>query len=84
MPAQLSSASAVEALELSQLARHAFTLAQKFNNYYHKYHIINEDDPRLKEMRALLVRLFRSRMERTLSILGIWNTSASSWCSSAC
>ncbi len=64
-------ASAVEALELSQVARHAFTLAQRFNNYYHKYHIINENDLRLKEMRALLVRLFRSRMEQTLSILGI-------------
>jgi arginyl-tRNA synthetase len=64
-------ASAVEALELSQLARHAFTLAQRFNNYYHKYHIIGEDNPRLQEMRALLVRLFRSRMERTLAILGI-------------
>jgi len=63
--------SAVEALELSQLARYAFALAQKFNTYYHKYHIINEDDPRLQEMRALLVRLFRSRMERTLGILGI-------------
>ena len=62
---------AVEALELSQVARHAFTLAQKFNAYYHKYHIINEDDPRLREMRALLVRLFRRRMEKTLSILGI-------------
>jgi len=64
-------ASAVEALELSQLARHAFVLAQKFNGYYHKYHIISEEEPRLREMRALLVYLFRRRMERTLDILGI-------------
>ncbi len=64
-------ASAVEALELSQVARHAFTMAQRFNTYYHKYHIIGEDDPRLREMRSLLVRLFRSRMAQTLAILGI-------------
>jgi arginyl-tRNA synthetase len=64
-------ASAVEALELSQVARHAFTLAQRFNGYYHKYHIISEDDPRLREMRALLVRLFRGRMEQVLAVLGI-------------
>ena len=64
-------ATAVEALELSQVARHAFALAQRFNNYYHKYHIISEEDPRLRGMRALLVRLFRRRMEQTLDILGI-------------
>jgi arginyl-tRNA synthetase len=63
--------SAIEALELSQLARHAFALAQKFNGYYHKYHITREPDPRLREMRALLVRLFRTRMEKLLAILGI-------------
>jgi len=64
-------ASAVEALEFSQLARHAFALAQKFNGYYHKYHITREPDLRLREMRALLVRLFRVRMEKLLTILGI-------------
>jgi arginyl-tRNA synthetase len=31
--------------EPSYLAKHAFQLAQEFNNFYHKHHILSEEDP---------------------------------------
>ncbi|HEY3169785.1 MAG TPA: arginine--tRNA ligase, partial [Thermoanaerobaculia bacterium] len=36
---------AVESLELSTIARHAFGLAQAFNHFYHRQPIVNEEDP---------------------------------------
>jgi arginyl-tRNA synthetase len=34
--------------EPAYLAKHAFQLAQEFNNFYHKHHILNEEDPARK------------------------------------
>jgi len=34
--------------EPAYLAKHAFQLAQEFNNFYHKHHILTEDDPARK------------------------------------
>ena len=34
--------------EPAYLAKHAFQLAQEFNNFYHKHHILTEEDPARK------------------------------------
>ena len=62
---------AVQSLELSSLAKHAFVLAQKFNAFYHKYPVLQEQDPDRKWGRVLLTYLFRERMTRWLDLMGI-------------
>ena len=38
----------IESLEFSHLAKYTFNLCQKFNGYYHKYPVLAEDNPGLK------------------------------------
>ncbi len=66
-----TAALAVGNLEFSYLAKYAFTLAQRFNSFYHKYPVIKESDPRWKEARIVLTWLFISRMRQTLELMGI-------------
>jgi len=62
---------AVESLELSTLARHAFTLAQAFNQFYHRHPIANEPDAALRNRRLAVARIFRREMALLLELLGI-------------
>jgi arginyl-tRNA synthetase len=62
---------AVSSLELSTLAKHAFVLAQKFNAFYHKYPVLQEEVPDRKWGRVLLTYLFRQWMTRCLDLMGI-------------
>jgi arginyl-tRNA synthetase len=62
---------AVMAQEPAFLARFAFELAQMFNGFYHKHHILAEEDA---EKRAFLMRLtsiVREQLVTTLGLLGI-------------
>ena len=36
---------AISTAEPAHLARYAFQLAQQFNNFYHRHHVLNETDP---------------------------------------
>ena len=62
---------AVDAQEPAFVAKYAFELAQAFNVFYHKHHILSEEDA---EKRAFLLRL-TERVERqlvaALTLLGI-------------
>jgi arginyl-tRNA synthetase len=64
-------AQAVESLELSQIAKFAFSLAQKFNSFYHKYPVMKEPDERWQRARVVLTYLFREQMSRALEVMGI-------------
>jgi arginyl-tRNA synthetase len=57
-------------LELSQLSKFAFHLAQGFNLFYHKYHILSESDPRRKAHLLLVVDLVRRQLAKALDLLG--------------
>jgi arginyl-tRNA synthetase len=62
---------AVSAQEPAFVARYAFELAQAFNAFYHKHHILSEED---KEKRAFLLslsNLVRAQLVKTLSLMGI-------------
>jgi arginyl-tRNA synthetase len=62
---------AVGAQEPAFLAHYAFELAQAFNVFYHKHHILSEEDA---EKRAFLLRLsslVREQLVTTLGLLGI-------------
>ncbi len=38
-------AATIQSAEPATIARHGFQLAQEFNNFYHKHHILTEEDP---------------------------------------
>jgi arginyl-tRNA synthetase len=62
---------AVGAQEPAFLARYAFELAQAYNVFYHKHHILSEEDA---EKRAFLLRLsslVREQLVTALGLLGI-------------
>ncbi|HEU5251319.1 MAG TPA: arginine--tRNA ligase [Thermoanaerobaculia bacterium] len=62
---------AVDSLELSTIARHAFGLAQAFNHFYHRQPIVNEKDPVVRARRLAVAKIFRRAMSRLLGLLGI-------------
>jgi arginyl-tRNA synthetase len=62
---------AVTAGEPAHVAKYAFQLAQAFNNFYHQYPIIHEENREKKVFLLWMTEFFRSQLERTLGILGI-------------
>jgi arginyl-tRNA synthetase len=64
---------AVAAQEPAFLARCAFELAQAFNVFYHKHHILSEEDA---EKRAFLLRLTSLVRERLTAVLGLMGIAA--------
>jgi arginyl-tRNA synthetase len=57
-------------LEVSQLGKYAFYLAQAFNLFYHKYHILSEPDPKRRRHLLLVVDIVRHQLARALDLLG--------------
>ena len=64
---------AVGAQEPAFLARYAFELAQAFNVFYHKHHILSEEDV---EKRAFLLRLTSLVREQLVAVLGLMGITA--------
>jgi arginyl-tRNA synthetase len=62
---------AVDTLELSFVAKHAHTLAQTFNSFYHKYPVAQETRPERRAARASVVRLYLDEMSALLVSMGI-------------
>jgi arginyl-tRNA synthetase len=62
---------AVASMEPATLARHAFTLAQKFNLFYHRHRVLSEPDPNRRLFYATVVEFARNSLTRTLDLLGI-------------
>jgi arginyl-tRNA synthetase len=61
---------AVQSLEISTLAKYAFQLSQKFNLFYHKYHILSEPDRHRKQHLLLVAGVVRSQLTKALDLLG--------------
>ena len=62
---------AVAAGEPAHVAKYAFQLAQAFNNFYHQYPIIHEENREKKVFLLWMTDYFRHQLERTAAILGI-------------
>jgi arginyl-tRNA synthetase len=62
---------AVDALELAAVAKHAHTLAQTFNSFYHRFPVGKEDDARIRQVRAAVTRLYLDGMTHLLGLMGI-------------
>ncbi|HKS81214.1 MAG TPA: arginine--tRNA ligase [Candidatus Acidoferrales bacterium] len=59
------------AQEPAFLARYAFELAQAFNIFYHKHHILSETDAERRAFLLRLTQLVREQLVTTLGLLGI-------------
>jgi arginyl-tRNA synthetase len=62
---------AIATAEPAYLARYAFQLAQQFNNFYHKHHILTEQDPAKKALYLATAAVAKREMTRALAYLGI-------------
>ncbi len=57
--------------EPAYLAKYAFQLAQQFNNFYHRHHVLNEADPSRRALLLATAAVARREMVRALGYLGI-------------
>ena len=62
---------AIAAAEPALLARYAFQLAQQFNNFYHRHHILTETDASRKTLLLATAAVARRELARALNWLGI-------------
>jgi len=61
----------VATLEPASLAKYAFTVAQRFNLFYHRFRIISEEDPARRVFYLFVVELVRHALAKALDMMGI-------------
>ncbi len=61
---------AIRNLEPSIVAHYAFTLAQRFNHFYHQFPVMQESDPGLKAARVVITHLFLRYQQQVLDLVG--------------
>ena len=61
----------ISAAEPAYLAKHAFVLAQLFNNFYHRQHILTEQDEERRHLLLATAALVECTLVRSLDWLGI-------------
>jgi arginyl-tRNA synthetase len=59
-----------QSMELGQLCKYAFALAQKFNLFYRNHHILSETDPQKRRHLLLIVDMVRKQLTKALDLLG--------------
>jgi arginyl-tRNA synthetase len=62
---------AIATQEPAFVAKYAFQLAQSFNNFYHKHHILSEADEQKRAFLLQLAELAEAQLVRAVSLLGI-------------
>jgi arginyl-tRNA synthetase len=62
---------AIVAQEPAFVAKYAFQLAQAFNNFYHKHHILSEADEQKRAFLLGLTELVEAQLVRALNLMGI-------------
>ncbi|WP_263410048.1 arginine--tRNA ligase [Terriglobus tenax] len=62
---------AIQNAEPAILAKYVFQLAQQFNNFYHKHHILTETDEAKKKLLLATAAVAKREMVRALGLLGI-------------
>ncbi len=61
----------ISTAEPAYLAKHAFQLAQQFNNFYHRFHILTEPDAERKQLLLATAAVAERELIRVLAWLGI-------------
>ena len=62
---------AIATQEPAGLAKYAFRLAQAFNNFYHRFHILSEPDADRQQFLLYLVHLVNQTLTSALELMGI-------------
>jgi arginyl-tRNA synthetase len=62
---------ALSAQEPAFLAKYTFELAQAFNLFYHRHHILSETNPAKRDFLLRLSRLVERQLVTALGLLGI-------------
>jgi len=62
---------AIASGEPAHVAKYAFQLAQAFNNFYHAYPVLTEENREKRVFLLWMTDYFRAQLERTLGVLGI-------------
>ena len=62
---------AIASGEPAHVAKYAFQLAQAFNNFYHAYPVLTEENREKRTFLLWITAYFGAQLERTLDILGI-------------
>ncbi len=62
---------AIASGEPAHVAKHAFQLAQSFNNFYHEHSVISEPDSGRRAVLLWLTQYVRDQLASTLHVLGI-------------
>jgi arginyl-tRNA synthetase len=62
---------AVETTEPAYLAKYVFQLAQQFNNFYHRHHILTEEDPAKRALLLATAAIAQRELTRALSWMGV-------------
>jgi arginyl-tRNA synthetase len=62
---------ALKSQEPAFVAKYCFELAQAFNNFYHKHHILSEEDAGRKSFLLAMCMVVQTQLERALGLLGI-------------
>ncbi len=62
---------AISTTEPATVSKYAFRLAQAFNNFYHRFHILSEPDPSRQDFLLYLVQVVEHTLTQTLDLLGI-------------
>jgi arginyl-tRNA synthetase len=61
----------ISTAEPAHLAKHAFQLAQEFNNFYHRHHVLHETDAARKTFLLATAAVAERELVRALALLGI-------------
>jgi arginyl-tRNA synthetase len=61
----------VGTLEVSYMAKHTFTVAQQFNLFYHRYHILSEQDRARRSFYLAVADVTRLGLLKAMNLLGI-------------
>jgi arginyl-tRNA synthetase len=69
--AEVAVSRAIDSGEPAHVAKYAFQLAQAFNNFYHGYPVISEQNREKKIFLLWMTDFFRAQLDRTLHVLGI-------------
>jgi len=62
---------AIASQEPAGVAKFAFRLAQAFNNFYHRFHILSEPDAERQQFLLYLVQLVNQTLSSALKLMGI-------------
>jgi arginyl-tRNA synthetase len=62
---------AISSTEPAVVSKYAFRLAQGFNNFYHRFHILREPDSGRQNVLLFMVQIVERTLTQTLDLLGI-------------